>query len=154
MDEWIEREVARTDHSGRSFGVIMADVDHFKQINDVHGHDAGDEMLKGIADAIRGSMRAGDLPCRYGGEEFLVLITDINLVALENRADDLRRRVAAVRVDHRGSPLPGVTLSVGIAMYPEHGSSAALVVAAADAALYVAKRTGRDRVVTAARTSR
>jgi diguanylate cyclase (GGDEF)-like protein len=150
VEEWIEREVARTDHSGRSFGVIMADVDHFKQINDVHGHDAGDQLLKAIADAIRSSLRAGDLPCRYGGEEFLVLLADIDLTVLTARAEDLRSRVAAVRVEHRGEPVPGATLSAGIALYPQHGASASLVIDAADAALYSAKRAGRNRVVTAA----
>lgn len=150
VEEWIEREVARTNHSGRSFGVIMADVDHFKQINDVHGHDAGDQLLKAIADAIRSSLRAGDLPCRYGGEEFLVLLADIDLTVLAARAEELRSRVAAVRVEHRGEPVPGATLSAGIALYPQHGASASLVIDAADAALYSAKRAGRDRVVTAA----
>jgi len=150
VEEWIEREVARTDHSGRSFGVIMADVDHFKLINDVHGHDAGDKLLRAIADAIRSSMRAGDLPCRYGGEEFLVLLSDIELPALAARAEELRSRVAAVRVEHRGEPVPGATLSAGIALYPKHGLSASSVIDAADAALYAAKRAGRDRVNTAA----
>ncbi len=150
VEEWIEREVARTNHSGRSFGVIMADIDHFKQINDVYGHDAGDQLLKGIADAIRSSLRPGDLPCRYGGEEFLVLLGDIDLRVLAARAEELRSRVAAVRVEHAGLPVPGATLSAGIALYPQHGDSAALVIAAADAALYVAKRSGRDRVMVAA----
>jgi diguanylate cyclase (GGDEF)-like protein len=150
VEEWIEREVTRTDHSGRSFGVIMADIDHFKQINDVYGHDAGDQLLRAIADAIRSSMRAGDLPCRYGGEEFLVLLSDIEMPALATRAEELRSRVAAVRVDHRGEPVPGATLSAGIALYPDHGTSASLVIDAADAALYAAKRAGRDRVTTAA----
>jgi diguanylate cyclase (GGDEF)-like protein len=150
VEEWIEREVTRTDHSGRSFGVIMADIDHFKQINDVYGHDAGDQLLRAIADAIRSSMRAGDLPCRYGGEEFLVLLSDIEMPALATRAEELRSRVAAVRVEHRGEPVPGATLSAGIALYPDHGISASLVIDAADAALYAAKRAGRDRVITAA----
>jgi len=150
VEEWIEREVARTDHSGQAFGVIMADVDHFKQINDVHGHDAGDQLLTAIADAIRKSMRAGDLPCRYGGEEFLILLPDIEMPVLAARADELRSRVAAVRVEHRGEAVPGATLSAGIALYPQHGASASLVIDAADAALYAAKRAGRDRVNTAA----
>ncbi len=134
VEEWINREVARTDYSGRSFGVIMADIDHFKQINDVHGHDAGDQLLKAVADAIRSALRTGDLPCRYGGEEFLLMLADIDIAVLTARADEVRIRVAEVRVEHRGAPLPGVTLSVGIALYPENGSSAPLVIEAADAA--------------------
>ena len=146
VEEWIDREVARTDTSGRAFGVIMADVDHFKAINDVHGHDAGDQLLKAVADAIRGALRAGDMPCRYGGEEFLILMTDIGPDALTARAEAIRQHVAAVRIEHRGIALPGVTLSAGIGLYPEHGSTATEVVQAADAALYAAKRAGRDRV--------
>lgn len=153
VEEWIDREVARTDYSGRSFGVIMADIDHFKQINDVHGHDAGDLLLKGVADAIRLSLRAGDLPCRYGGEEFLVMLADIDMAVLSERADEVRTRVSGVRVDHRGAMLPGVTLSAGIALYPENGTSAASVIHAADAALYTAKRNGRNQVVTATRAA-
>lgn len=150
VDKWIDREVARTDYSGRSFGVIMADIDHFKQINDVHGHDAGDQLLKGVADAIRGSLRVGDLPCRYGGEEFLVMLADVDIAVLVARADEVRTRVSQVRVDHRGAPLPGVTLSAGIALYPDNGATASIVIDAADAALYVAKRNGRNQVVRAA----
>ncbi len=151
VEEWINREVARTDYSGRSFGVIMADIDHFKQINDVHGHDAGDQLLKAVADAIRSALRTGDLPCRYGGEEFLLMLADIDIAVLTARADEVRIRVAEVRVEHRGAPLPGVTLSVGIALYPENGSSAPLVIEAADAALYAAKRNGRNQVISATR---
>jgi diguanylate cyclase (GGDEF)-like protein len=149
VDEWIEREIALTDSSGRSFGVIMLDLDHFKQVNDVHGHDAGDSMLKAVADAIKGSLRQGDLPCRYGGEEFLVLMADIDITVLSARAEHLRERVAEVRAEIRGHPLPSPTVSAGIAMYPQHGVNALSLIHAADAALYQAKRTGRDRVVLA-----
>ncbi|MGH8859907.1 MAG: GGDEF domain-containing protein [Jatrophihabitantaceae bacterium] len=122
---------------------------HFKAINDVHGHEAGDQLLTAVADAIRGALRAGDMPCRYGGEEFLILITAIDTDALAQRAAKIRERVAAVRVDHRGAPLPGITLSAGIALYPDDGATANDVVQAADAALYAAKRAGRDRTLTA-----
>ncbi len=149
VEEWIEREIVLTDNSGRSFGVIMLDLDHFKQVNDLHGHDAGDQMLKAVADAIKGSLRPGDLPCRYGGEEFLVLMADIDLAVLTGRAEQIRARVAAVRAEIRGRELPGPTISGGIAMYPEHGASASSLIHAADAALYDAKRAGRDRVVLA-----
>jgi diguanylate cyclase (GGDEF)-like protein len=149
VEEWIDREAARADRTGRPFGVIMADVDHFKAINDIHGHDSGDHMLKAVADAIRGALRAGDMPCRYGGEEFLILMTDVDAETLAARADLIRKRVAAIRIDHRGTPMPGITLSVGIALYPDHGATASDVVEAADAALYSAKRAGRDRTHTA-----
>ena len=149
VEEWIEREIAQTDNSGRSFGVIMLDVDHFKQVNDVHGHDAGDQILKAVAEAIKGSLRPGDLPCRYGGEEFLVLMADIELAILTTRAEQIRQRVAAIHVEIRGRQLPAPTISGGIAMYPQHGATGSFIIDAADAALYQAKRTGRDRIVLA-----
>jgi diguanylate cyclase (GGDEF)-like protein len=149
VEDWIDREVNRADHAGQSLGVIMADVDHFKRVNDVHGHDAGDRLLKAVADAIRGCVRAGDVPSRYGGEEFLVLVPGIDHETLTIRANELRTAVSRVRLEHRGTPLPELTLSAGIALYPGHGVKAAEVIEAADAALYTAKRTGRDRVVSA-----
>lgn len=149
VEEWIDREAARADRSGQSFGVIMADVDHFKAINDVHGHDAGDQLLKAVADAIRGALRAGDMPCRYGGEEFLILLADIEPDLLLSRAEAVRRQVASIRIDYAGVPLPGVTISAGVALYPTHGRTATDVVQLADAALYEAKRAGRDRTVAA-----
>ncbi len=145
VEEWIDREAARADRTGQPFGVIMIDIDHFKTINDVHGHDAGDQMLKAVADALRGALRAGDMPCRYGGEEFLILMTDVDPDTLRARAEVIREQVAAVRLDHGGTPMPGITLSAGIALYPQHGATANDVVHAADAALYGAKHAGRNR---------
>jgi diguanylate cyclase (GGDEF)-like protein len=122
----------------------------FKDVNDVHGHDAGDQVLMAVANAIRGSLRAGDVPCRYGGEEFLILLTDISLDDLLVRAEALKTNVSRCTAEHRGVLLPAVTLSVGVALYPQHGSAAADVIKAADTALYAAKHEGRNRVNTAA----
>jgi len=146
IDEWMDREVARTDSSGRSFGVIMADIDHFKQINDLHGHEAGDQILKSVGETISGALRPSDLPCRYGGEEFLLLIADVDEPVLVARAQLVRNQVENLQVSHRGSMLPGITLSAGVALYPQHGATAAAVIAAADGALYAAKRSGRNAV--------
>lgn len=146
IDEWMDREVARTDSSGRSFGVIMADIDHFKQINDLHGHEAGDQILKSVGETISGALRPSDLPCRYGGEEFLLLIADVDEPVLVARAELVRNQVENLQVSHRGSMLPGITLSAGVALYPQHGATAAAVIAAADGALYAAKRSGRNAV--------
>ncbi|MEA2449368.1 MAG: hypothetical protein QOG63_1300 [Thermoleophilaceae bacterium] len=149
LDEWIDREVNRADHAGTSLGVIMADIDHFKQVNDIHGHEAGDRVLTAVASAIGKSVRAGDLPCRYGGEEFLILITDIELDDLIARAERMRVDVAELSVEHGGTLLPAITISLGVALYPQHGGSAPDVVKAADAALYAAKNAGRNRVTAA-----
>jgi diguanylate cyclase (GGDEF)-like protein len=147
IDEWIDREIARTDQTGRSFGVIMADIDHFKHINDMHGHDAGDQLLKAVAHSIREALRPGDLPCRYGGEEFLLMLADVDESVLLARAEQVRTRISELRVSHRGGTLPTVTLSAGIAIYPQDGSTATEVIEAADEALYSAKRNGRNRIV-------
>jgi diguanylate cyclase (GGDEF)-like protein len=149
LEEWISREAARTDESGQPFGVIMADLDHFKAINDLHGHEAGDRLLTNVADVLRRSLRDSDMPCRYGGEEFLILLTGVDLPTLTARAEAIRNSIAHVRVDYRGATLPGVTVSAGIALYPLHGATAADVVLAADTALYAAKHAGRNRTVTA-----
>jgi diguanylate cyclase (GGDEF)-like protein len=148
-DEWIQQEMARTDRNGRSLGVIMIDVDHFKQVNDLHGHDAGDTMLRSIAHTFEASLRPADMPCRYGGEEFLILLADIDLATLHDRAEELRHRVAELNVEYRHVALPPATMSAGIALYPDHGKTAEEVIQAADAALYQAKTAGRNRTVVA-----
>ena len=137
--------MARSDRSGRSLGVIMIDLDHFKLVNDTYGHDAGDAMLKAIAGTLEHSLRPQDLPCRYGGEEFLVLMADVDVSIVQDRAEALRQRVEVLSVEFRKETLPPVTMSAGIAVYPEHGKTAAEIVGAADGALYAAKRAGRNR---------
>ncbi len=149
LEEWVEREISRAERAGNSLGFIMLDIDGFKQFNDIHGHAAGDSVLAAVAAVIRASVRAGDIPCRYGGEEFLVLVADIDLDSLYVRADRLRESVAVAQVEYLGSVLPTVTISAGIALYPEHGTTSAKVIQEADAALYVAKRRGRNCIVAA-----
>lgn len=151
-DEWLHQETARTDRHGRTLGVIMTDVDHFKQVNDVYGHDAGDAVLKAIAETFESALRPGDMPCRYGGEEFLMLLSDIDEATLLARAESLRTRVEELRLDFRGTLLPTITMSAGIAVYPQHGNTAAAVLEAADAALYAAKRAGRNQTLVASAT--
>jgi diguanylate cyclase (GGDEF)-like protein len=145
IDEWIEAEVARTDRTGRALGVIMIDIDHFKQINDLHGHVAGDLILEAAGQIFKQSMRSGDMPCRYGGEEFLILLPEIEANTLYERAEALRGAISDLRVQHGNSTLPSITLSAGIALYPEHGATATEVIQAADTALYAAKHAGRNR---------
>lgn len=151
VEDWIGREISRADHSGDPLGVVMADIDRFKHFNDTYGHEAGDRLLRAVADTIAREPRQGDVPCRYGGEEFLLLMPGISPDVIEARTEHLRRAVADTRMDHQGVPLPAVTLSAGIALYPRHGATATDVVDAADRALYEAKRTGRNRIVVATR---
>lgn len=148
-DEWIAQELSKNSRSGDSLGVIMIDVDHFKRVNDVHGHDAGDAMLKAIAQSFERSLRPEDMPCRYGGEEFLILLSGIDAETLMVRAETLRHEVADLSVKYRKEVLPAVTMSAGVALHPDHGSTADEVIQAADAALYAAKHGGRNRTVLA-----
>jgi diguanylate cyclase (GGDEF)-like protein len=121
----------------------MLDVDFFKKINDNYGHEEGDRLLHELGVLLQSNIRQEDIPCRYGGEEFLIILPDAPLEAAVRRAEFLRQKVkATLRVQQQA-----VTVSVGVAVYPEHGLLAEGIVAAADEALYAAKHQGRDRVV-------
>lgn len=140
--------VAVAERTGALFAVAVADVDHFKSVNDRHGHDAGDMVLKAVARAIRDELRPGDHAGRWGGEEFLVVLP---CTALEDAArviERVRRGVERVEVEWRGRRLK-VTVSAGVAAYPELVRNASAAVNAADAALYEAKRSGRNAVALA-----
>jgi diguanylate cyclase (GGDEF)-like protein len=148
VDEWLEREISRSNRSGGTIGIVMMDMDHFKKVNDLHGHDAGDTLLLSLGGLISSTVRAGDIASRYGGEEFVLLLSDIDLDTLVQRTEILRERVARLQVRHRGVTLPPVTMSAGVAVYPLHGSSAGEVLLIADDALYAAKKAGRNRTYT------
>ena len=146
-EEVLDKEFARARRSGVPFSVLMMDVDHFKRFNDSHGHEAGDRVLKEVGQLITREFREGDVGCRFGGEEFLVLLHETDAAEAFERADHFRRALRAVPVVHAGEMLGPVTISIGIAEAPRDGASPQAVVAAADAALYQAKAAGRDRVV-------
>jgi diguanylate cyclase (GGDEF)-like protein len=127
----------------------MIDLDRFTEINDRYGHPAGDELLRAVSRSIRRELRGADLPCRYGGEEFCVLLPETDLAGARVIADRVRAAVAATRPAVDGLVV-GTTASIGIATHPEHGAEdAATLLRLADEALYRAKRDGRDRVETA-----
>ena len=149
MEESLEREIQRASRSGQPLGIIMIDIDHFKQINDTHGHEAGDLVLQALAGFFHDNIRGGDIACRYGGEEFLLIFPDAPLKPTKKRADNLRRGAAKIQIDIPGEKLRPPTLSFGVAVFPDDGETAQAVVRAADAALYRAKTSGRDRVVAA-----
>lgn len=153
LEESLDREVARARRHRRGLGLLMLDVDHFKRINDRFGHEAGDEVLRAVAEVLLRGVRGEDVVCRYGGEEFAILLPDITLEAARMRAQVLVDALRALRVAHRGEGIGRVTASVGVAVYPEHGEEGAELVRRADAALYEAKRAGRDRVVASAEES-
>jgi diguanylate cyclase (GGDEF)-like protein len=128
----------------------MIDIDHFKRFNDKFGHDAGDFVLSALARAITNSVRPSDIACRYGGEEFAVVLSEANLECARERAEQLRLAIRDTNLTHLGQMLPAPTASFGVAVYPTHGTEPADLLKAADQALYRAKQEGRDRVCAAA----
>ena len=149
LEEMLEREVRRAARSDQSLGVLMLDLDHFKHFNDTYGHDAGDTVLRETAGLLAKSVRAEDIVCRFGGEEFVVILPMAELSTTQSRAERIRSRLRELKVAHEGRPLGIITASVGVATFSQHGTSPKQLLEAADAALYRAKREGRDRVVIA-----
>ena len=149
LEETLDRELHRAARGDHPVALIMCDVDHLKSLNDTLGHQAGDELLRELGSLLHRQVRGEDLACRYGGDEFLLILPEASLdVALE-RCEVLRKAVAEMAVPHEGRPLERLSLSLGVAGYPEHGSQPAELMAAADAALRKAKDRGRNRVVRA-----
>ena len=149
LEEMLDREVRRAGRAKLSFGVLMLDLDHFKQFNDTYGHDAGDTVLREAAAFLVKNVRAEDYVCRYGGEEFVVVLPTADLEGSSTRADWLRAKMKEVSIVYQGQTLRIVTFSMGVAEFPRHGTTPQELMAAADGALYEAKRGGRDRVVVA-----
>lgn len=145
LEEAFPRELLRAARKGNPVGVLMLDLDHFKAFNDAYGHMAGDAALRAFAVQLRSEIRAEDIACRYGGEEFAVILPDTTLAQALMRAEQIREGMRKVVVDFHGRTLAGVTISVGVAALPQHGASADALLRAADAALYAAKADGRDR---------
>ena len=145
MEESLHREIRRAGRSKTCVGVIMLDVDHFKQFNDTHGHETGDVVLQGLAQLLCESIRGGDIACRYGGEEFLLILPDATLKASEQRANELLEHVRKFHIIHQEKHL-SIAISLGVSAFPDHGTEIQELVNAADAALYQAKRNGRNQL--------
>jgi diguanylate cyclase (GGDEF)-like protein len=156
MEESLEREARRAAREGRPLSVLMLDLDQFKTFNDAHGHVAGDELLRALGNFMRTHTRADDVACRYGGDEFTIILPNASIENAIRRAEALRngaRNAQAAGPDRPDGPdghREPITISVGIAAYPEHGRTAEELLRAADTALFQAKRSGRNQVATAA----
>ena len=146
LDETLERELWRARREGYPLAVVILDLDHFKQINDTYGHLAGDEVLRVLAERLRGDIRHEDVLCRYGGEEFVILMPRMPLIIAAERAERWRASIAAIRVRF-GSFELRFTTSAGVAAYPDHARMPDDLMHCADVALYQAKDAGRNRVV-------
>ena len=149
LTEMMDREIRRAVRAEQSLGILILDLDHFKKFNDTYGHDAGDTVLRETASFLIKSIRVEDIVCRFGGEEFVVILPTADLKAAHARAERIRSNLRELTVMHQGQSLGMITVSVGVAALPQHGTSPKQLLDAADAALYRAKREGRDRVVNA-----
>jgi diguanylate cyclase (GGDEF)-like protein/PAS domain S-box-containing protein len=149
MEESLELEVRRAARNQRPLGVIILDLDHFKHFNDTFGHEAGDTLLKELGVLLQTNIRGEDIACRYGGEEFTLILPEGNLEITRQRANFLCDTIRHLDVQHRGRPLGRITASMGVAVFPDHGRTGKGLLEAADAALYKSKDEGRDRVTIA-----
>ena len=149
LEEVLDREIRRAGRAAQSLGILMIDLDHFKRFNDTYGHDAGDAVLRETAAFLLKNVRAEDFVCRFGGEEFVVILPTADLDGSRARGERLRSKMRELTIMHLGKSLGMVTLSVGVATFPAHGMSPKELMAAADGALYEAKRGGRNQVAVA-----
>lgn len=149
FDAALRRELFRAERNQTPLAVVMIDLDHFKRINDTHGHDAGDAVLRAAGRCLYDGVRRSDIACRYGGEELVLVLPECDAGAAARCADAVRGAIAALTLTHRDLALPQVTASFGVAAWPEHGADADALLQAADGALYAAKNGGRDRVCVA-----
>jgi diguanylate cyclase (GGDEF)-like protein/PAS domain S-box-containing protein len=147
MIESLDREIKRAERNQTQVGIIMADLDHFKQFNDKYGHAAGDKVLTQMGGFFKAGLRGSDVACRYGGEEFVFILPESSAENTLKRADQMREEVKNLEVHYDGELLASITLSMGISTYPDQGSNAEDLLKVADAALYRAKQEGRDRVI-------
>ena len=147
LDATLPRELARCQRNGQPLGLILIDIDHFKRVNDTHGHPAGDTVIKALANLLRSQSRQEDVVCRHGGEEFLIMLPATDLDTARLRAQAYRNDMEALTVYTAEDVEIRVTLSAGVATFPHHGTNEVDLIRNADKALYHAKTTGRNRVV-------
>ena len=149
LAETLPREIFRALREEEPLAVVMIDLDHFKRFNDQWGHEAGDAVLLGVAEALLDGLRASDIGCRYGGEELLVVMPGADAEEAVRRITTIAEQARMVGARVMGRELDPITFSAGVATVPEHGNNAEMLIRAADRALYMAKETGRDRVIVA-----
>jgi diguanylate cyclase (GGDEF)-like protein len=151
LQKQLDQELVRAGRGRHSLAVILLDIDHFKRFNDTWGHQAGDEVLKRVAEVIRKGIRTSDIAGRYGGEELITILPEATAQAALARAEAMRREIEAQQLEHAGDSLGSVTASFGVAVFPDHGNDSVSLIRAADDALYEAKTAGRNRVVVSGR---
>lgn len=146
MEEMLDN-LCQHSNQGYQISVILIDVDHFKKVNDTYGHQAGDSLLKDLSILLKGHVRSNDVVCRYGGEEFCMILLDTPPNVAIKRAEKIRRAVKYLTLSFASRPLDSLSISLGVACFPDHGQSPEELIAKADKALYWAKNHGRDQSV-------
>jgi diguanylate cyclase (GGDEF)-like protein len=149
LEETMARELPRARRLGESVGVIVLDIDHFKVLNDTYGHDAGDYVLERTGELLRAATRNSDIACRFGGEEFAVILPGATLLTARNRAEAIRASLESLHIDFGGRSIGPLTISAGVSSMPPHGQDWTYTLQQADRALYTAKQAGRNKVVAA-----
>lgn len=150
LQQRVDKEMRQSARYGHPLSVFMVDADHFKRLNDRYGHSTGDQALRALAKTLQASVRDVDIVARYGGEEFLIALPETSLERARRLAERLRGTVEELRIPAEGGTEVAMTISIGVATYPDHADSFAGLVARADEALYAAKQAGRNRVEAAA----
>jgi diguanylate cyclase (GGDEF)-like protein len=148
LDKALDRELTRAKRYGFPISLAMVDLDHFKNVNDTYGHKAGDEVLRALGALLQSTSREEDIPCRYGGEEFLVVLPRMPLVIARQRAEHWREAFSKQKTCYGDCEIAS-TMSIGLATYPDHAATAEALIDSADRALYRAKSAGRNRLVVA-----
>jgi diguanylate cyclase (GGDEF)-like protein/PAS domain S-box-containing protein len=146
LEETLPRECQLAQRRNSPLSVAMLDIDNFKQFNDNYGHEAGDEVLRELGRLLRIAVRSSDIACRYGGEEFVLVMLDANLTTAVPRLEQICLDIKSRHCVYRGDTLPSIAVSVGVSEFPQHGLSPNEVLRSADEAMYAAKKAGRDRI--------
>lgn len=147
LEDNLSRELAHTLRRDATVCVALLDIDHFKKFNDSYGHEAGDMLLRRFGEILREHLRQGDLKCRYGGEEFVVVLIDTTLAAVLVRLEKISEVVRSIDIQFGQEHLAGVTVSIGVVEAHDNDWTTGRLLRAADEALYTAKQAGRDRIV-------
>ncbi|MBN1376059.1 MAG: diguanylate cyclase, partial [Dehalococcoidia bacterium] len=152
MEEILDQQLNSARKTGSAIGFIMADLDNFKKFNDTYGHEAGDLLLQTVANRIRNAIRVEDVACRYGGEEFLIILPNAGIKDTYTRAMQMREDIRNISIRYGEQRLGTVTISMGVSAFPDNGNEAYMLIRCADIAMYEAKQAGRDCVKVARET--
>ena len=147
LDERLDEEIKRVKRNQHKFAILLLDIDHYKTINDIFGHGAGDLVLQEVSHCLQKKVRQGDIVCRYGGDEFIVVLLDTEASNALQHAERIRKAIEQLEIRYNQQKLGTLTISIGVAICPTHGKTRKALINAADMAMYKAKDLGRDQVV-------